>query len=105
MIDRLSRWFVRLFIPAAVMALLICGFILWTQVRPDAMTTPDARPVQFRAAPSFDLSNAVIPADEIHAGGPPKDGIPALTDPRMIAAPKRACGSSASRDCCTTATC
>jgi len=34
----------------------------------------------------FDLSQATIPADEIHAGGPAKDGIPALTDPRMIPA-------------------
>jgi hypothetical protein len=90
MIDRLSRRFVRLFVPAAVMALLVCGFILGTQIRPDASAVPDARPVQFRAAPSFDLSNAVIPANEIHAGGPPKDGIPALTDPRMIAAQEAA---------------
>lgn len=90
MIDRLSRWFVRLFTPAAVMALLVCGFIRWPQIRTDASAVPDARPVQFRAAPSFDLSNAVIPANEIHAGGPPKDGIPALTDPRMIAAQEAA---------------
>jgi len=34
----------------------------------------------------FDLSQATIPTDEIHAGGPPKDGIPALTNPKMIAA-------------------
>jgi len=29
----------------------------------------------------FDLSNATIPVEEIFNGGPPKDGIPALTDP------------------------
>lgn len=34
----------------------------------------------------FDLAGALIPADEIHAGGPPKDGIPALTDPRFVPA-------------------
>ncbi|PVY77375.1 uncharacterized protein DUF3179 [Tamilnaduibacter salinus] len=29
----------------------------------------------------FDLSNATIPAQSILSGGPPRDGIPALTDP------------------------
>jgi len=32
----------------------------------------------------FDISNASIPADEILAGGPPKDGIPALSDPKLL---------------------
>ncbi len=34
----------------------------------------------------FDLSQATIPTDEIYSGGPPKDGIPALTAPKMIEA-------------------
>jgi len=32
----------------------------------------------------FNVSNAIIPASEILAGGPPKDGIPALSDPELI---------------------
>jgi len=32
----------------------------------------------------FDVSNAIIPAEEILSGGPPKDGIPALSDPELI---------------------
>ena len=32
----------------------------------------------------FDVSNASIPVDEILAGGPPKDGIPALSDPELL---------------------
>ena len=32
----------------------------------------------------FDVSNASIPVDEILAGGPPKDGIPALSSPELI---------------------
>ena len=38
------------------------------------------------AAPKngFDVTNAIVPVDEILAGGPPKDGIPALTDPEMM---------------------
>ncbi|MBW2383550.1 MAG: DUF3179 domain-containing protein [Deltaproteobacteria bacterium] len=34
----------------------------------------------------FDLSNAVIPIEEILPGGPPRDGIPALSHPRFVAA-------------------
>ena len=32
----------------------------------------------------FDISNAVIPQSEILRGGPPKDGIPAISDPKLI---------------------
>ena len=39
-----------------------------------------------RAREQFDLEGASIPVDRIFAGGPDKDGIPAITDPRMIAA-------------------
>ena len=35
---------------------------------------------------AFDLRESLIPADEIHAGGPPRDGIPALTDPEFVLA-------------------
>lgn len=34
----------------------------------------------------FDLSGAQIPISDIHSGGPPKDGIPAIDDPRFVAA-------------------
>lgn len=34
----------------------------------------------------FDLSNASVPADEILGGGPPKDGIPAIDQPKFIPA-------------------
>ena len=38
------------------------------------------------AGPSngFDLSNSILPRDEILHGGPPRDGIPAISDPKMI---------------------
>lgn len=42
--------------------------------------------VQYRAGSGFDLHNAVIPGNEIRSGGPPKDGIPALTDPATVQA-------------------
>lgn len=35
---------------------------------------------------AFDLSKAGVPREEILSGGPPKDGIPALTDPVVVSA-------------------
>ncbi len=32
----------------------------------------------------FDLQNVVVPVEQIHHGGPPRDGIPALDHPRLI---------------------
>ena len=34
----------------------------------------------------FDLSRALIPRDEIRSGGPGKDGIPAIVDPKFVKA-------------------
>ncbi|MCP4331850.1 MAG: DUF3179 domain-containing protein [Gammaproteobacteria bacterium] len=34
----------------------------------------------------FDLSNSILPVEQILHGGPPRDGIPALSDPKLIAA-------------------
>jgi hypothetical protein len=38
----------------------------------------------FGTAADRDFSRHSIPLDEIHSGGPPKDGIPALTDPKHV---------------------
>ena len=37
-----------------------------------------------RTMNGFDVSDASIPADEIFKGGPPRDGIPALSNPKYI---------------------
>ena len=34
----------------------------------------------------FDLSNSILPQQQIHHGGPARDGIPALSDPTLISA-------------------
>ncbi len=39
-------------------------------------------------ATGFDLRRHSIPLDEIRAGGPPKDGIPALTEAVFVKASK-----------------
>lgn len=35
---------------------------------------------------SFDLSKSSIPVEEIKSGGPPKDGIPAIDNPKFLKA-------------------
>ena len=32
----------------------------------------------------FTLENAIVPQADIPSGGPPKDGIPAINDPKFI---------------------
>ena len=34
----------------------------------------------------FTLDNAIVPKEKILAGGPPKDGIPALLEPKFVSA-------------------
>lgn len=36
--------------------------------------------------PRFDLKKLTVPREEVRRGGPPKDGIPALTQPKFVAA-------------------
>ncbi len=49
---------------------------------------PVVQRVQFPApgGAAFDLRQATIPVQEIRSGGPPKDGIPALSSPRIVSA-------------------
>jgi len=44
------------------------------------------RTLQGAANNGFDLSRSLIPVDEIHHGGPARDGIPAIDRPRFVAA-------------------
>lgn len=41
---------------------------------------------QAPARPAFNLSQTTVPVDEIFGGGPPKDGIPALSNPTLVTA-------------------
>lgn len=40
----------------------------------------------FSASNGFDFEDALIPPDEIFHGGPPRDGIPAIDDPKFVSA-------------------
>ena len=50
------------------------------------VTRPDYARRTLAPSPPFDLSDLTIPPEEVRHGGPPKDGIPALTDPAVVAA-------------------
>ena len=41
-------------------------------------------PVQARTLNGFDLRDALVPAEAIDSGGPPRDGIPAIDRPRFV---------------------
>ena len=45
-----------------------------------------ARVILAQEKNGFDLSDALIPVDEIHRGGPPRDGIPSIDSPRFVPA-------------------
>ena len=38
----------------------------------------------FLVLSGFNLDNAIVPREEILSGGPPKDGIPAILQPKLI---------------------
>lgn len=73
----------------AIAGLIFAGLSIW-QKRESllvlcGLSAPE--PTHFTpASQSFELSNATIPRDEILPGGPPKDGIPSLTDPKFVKA-------------------
>lgn len=63
---------------------LLCVLIVayWASRLP--LRTPTIGDGRTVASYGFDLSTALIPADQIRAGGFPKDGLPALTNPEVF---------------------
>jgi len=49
---------------------------------------PAASQGRERMLNGFDLSGALIPVRDIESGGPPRDGIPSIDDPRFVGASK-----------------
>lgn len=67
------RWKLVLVVGLGISAVILLGFnILREQGSGAAAASAEA---------AFDLENLTIPRDEMHRGGPAKDGIPAITDP------------------------
>lgn len=74
---------------AALAAIFIAGqrIVHIGSIYFDAYFRPAAAPISNagRAAPpAFDLQGSIVDRREIHRGGPAKDGIPALTDPKFV---------------------
>lgn len=67
------------------LVLFVAAFytIIWTGWGDD-LAPQNANAQNRRRAPAFDLSRLSVPKAEVHAGGPPKDGIPALSNPRYL---------------------
>ncbi|AHE98072.1 DUF3179 domain-containing protein [Thioalkalivibrio paradoxus] len=66
------------------LAMAMLAFALFAHGCSPNNTSPDSPRAQ--TMNGFDVSNSAVPLDEIHRGGPPRDGIPALTDPEFIGA-------------------
>ncbi len=77
----LKRCFVILLVSVVVTAAML-GLIMFTEI---GRETEEAF-AQTPATAAFDLRSAIIDQKQILSGGPPKDGIPALTRPAFIAA-------------------
>ncbi|MDT8407691.1 MAG: DUF3179 domain-containing protein [Methylococcales bacterium] len=60
----------------SVFASFLVGLLLWTGG------------CAAQSKNGFDLSGALLPASEILGGGPPKDGIPSIDQPRFVTADK-----------------
>lgn len=76
---------------AISLLLVVIGLAVW-QISVDATSVWDggvgsAQAMQLQGSPpAFDLQTLVVKKREILSGGPPKDGIPALTNPHFIKA-------------------
>lgn len=71
--------------------LVTIGFTIWkiasSATLPQTTGSGSAQALQIpRLIPKFDLQTLVVNPREILSGGPPKDGIPALTNPRFLKA-------------------
>ncbi len=72
-----------------IAVILACGYFTYCHVstRIDSeCRMPSSSKSAALASIAFNLAKTSIPVSKIYHGGPPKDGIPALTRPRMVSA-------------------
>jgi len=93
--DRRNRVLPIITCTLSIVALLVAGTIIFDRndaEQPEAQAPPRTRrdrpesPQLTTAGIFFNLSQATIPPEDILPGGPGKDGIPAITDPKMVPA-------------------
>ncbi|QDV20581.1 hypothetical protein Pan153_52570 [Gimesia panareensis] len=90
--DKLNQRFSRRIVIAVLCLILLSGILGW-RIRQQGWqkfknsllfaNQPRKRNLQ-PPRQEFDFSNSVIPPGEIQHGGPPKDGIPALSNPEFL---------------------
>lgn len=81
-------------------AVLVMSGTVAASLAQDAPKSPYASDFKGRfsnAWPNTDFSSVEIPADEILSGGPPRDGIPSIDDPRFVRLKNGRAGEWASR--------
>lgn len=71
-------------------ALLVVSVASWARPAPSDLELVVEKEMKFiragRGQKPFDVTRHLIPLADILGGGPPRDGIPALTDPAFISA-------------------
>lgn len=77
-------------IKVKVASLLLIGFILvgFSSKKKKNINDPSFKVLEIdkieQNMNGFDISNITIPISEVHQGGPPKDGIPAIDNPKFV---------------------
>lgn len=75
-------WLVSRRAAPTIMRILLLSIVGWLVIH-TAISQPASLEQEF---PKTEFSKSVVEFDEIQSGGPPRDGIPALDDPRFIPA-------------------
>ena len=68
--------------------LVVAPDLIWPSAAEESVTRAQNRSTPDRITSVFDLRRTTIPTGAIRSGGPRKDGIPALNNPRMLPADK-----------------
>jgi hypothetical protein len=84
--SRMKHWGTLLAIGVGIAGAFIAVMVVVNRDETPPPNSSSSAPRFPLRAPQFDLSPVTVDVREIHGGGPPKDGIPALTRPRMIPA-------------------
>lgn len=73
---------------ASLAICLVVGMSLLADTAPESETQPSRASRKQALLAKFNVKGLTLDPNEIHAGGPDKDGIPSLTDPNTIAVGK-----------------
>lgn len=78
----MNKKFISYLLPMILTLIVFVSWILMSSLAQDS-NDKNCTPTRFAQWTNTDFCNTSVNLDEIISGGPPKDGIPALTDPSM----------------------